>query len=530
MPTDGRRILVAAGAGAVFAMLLATVNVYVGLRTGWWESGGVLASLLGAAVLARAFGPVRPGELALLQTTASAGAAMPSVIGILGVIPALTLLHAPAPTWLVLSWGVAVGAFGLAVSVMDARRFVDGPAPFPSAVATVTVITSFAAGQTPAQRRLPLMAALSSGALAWLRDGLHWIPETLSAGGPGSVASIMASPMLLGLGLLSGARIGLSLAAGGLLAWGVAQPLASSQGVLPQGVYDEASRWLLWPGVGVMIGASLANGLSAIRGFKGVQGGAEGARSSRLLAIVATTALVMAVLTTQLFGLPLFASVALAVLAVPACSLCVRTVATLGIAPIGQFGQAGQLLASPLSPTAAANIGAGAIVSSSVAQAAQTIESLKIGALTRVPRGAQLWGIGLGALVGAVVALFDYGLLTRGGALGGPSLPVPGAAPFKTLGELAASGASALPPGGVWALAAGLVVGLVLELLSKRSWAPATLALGLGFMVPPGLALTVGLGALLSSRLEPERAQLIGAGGLIGESLVGTALALTSVL
>src|SRR5438874_587498 len=87
-----RAIVIGCGIGAV----LAIGNVYMGLKTGWWDGGVVAAAVLGFVLMAPL---ARLGKAAysrqenvLTQTAASSAAAMPSAIGLLGALPALAIM------------------------------------------------------------------------------------------------------------------------------------------------------------------------------------------------------------------------------------------------------------------------------------------------------------------------------------------------------------------------------------------------------------------------------------------------------
>src|SRR5215475_5520897 len=102
--------------GFAFGLILATGNVYMGLKIGWWESGGITAAVAGFALLHRR-GEHTGRETVLLQTTASAAAAMPAAIGFLGAIPALAMFGREVPWWVLALWGLALGLIGILVAV-----------------------------------------------------------------------------------------------------------------------------------------------------------------------------------------------------------------------------------------------------------------------------------------------------------------------------------------------------------------------------------------------------------------------------
>src|SRR5690606_1233478 len=91
------------------------------------------------------------------------------------------------------------------------------------------------------------------------------------------------SLLLLGFGGIVGLRVGLSLVAGALLAWGMIAPWLLRAGwvEVPAGAtgqqFATLVEWLLWPGVGLMVCATLASlGLRAVRDGRAPAGGPPG--------------------------------------------------------------------------------------------------------------------------------------------------------------------------------------------------------------------------------------------------------------
>src|ERR1700687_1147249 len=95
-PTDPRELTARSViTGGLIGILLALINVYMGLKTGWWETGNITASLLGFVLgtgLLRRRSSYSPGENNPTQTIASSMGAMPATAGLLGAIPALALV------------------------------------------------------------------------------------------------------------------------------------------------------------------------------------------------------------------------------------------------------------------------------------------------------------------------------------------------------------------------------------------------------------------------------------------------------
>lgn len=553
----------ALGLGCAIGVLLATINVYMGLKTSWWESGCIIASVLGFGVL----GPLTRGgrspysalENNITQTTASAVGAVPAAAGLLGALPALTLLGQSVAGWAVVAWGLALGALGvLAAFLLRRRLIVEEGLPFPTGAATAELIgTLHGAGEKRAGRAWGLGGVtLASMALTWVRDARGWIPGMSSL--PGTLAGVPAatftlglawSPMLLGIGAMAGPHMGLSMLAGGLAAWGVIAPTLVRAGVAA-GDYEALAGWLTWPGVGLMVGAAAVSLVGQARDFAGALrdvrglGGPDGDGAGRWVAGVGLLA-VLAVLGlgAGVFGLSGGHLLIVLVLLLPLCAVCARAAGQTDISPASFMGQFTQVAAGALPGGAGPNIAAGSVTSGAAAHAGVSMWALKaghlLGASPRRQLVAQLVGVGVGAAVSVPV----YLLLARAYTLGSEALPAPAARQFHTLAELSVKGLSGLPPYAALAAAVGFALGVGLSLgqslgqsLAGRGRLarvlPSPVALGIGFLVPAAYAVTLCAGALLvllGRRFWPEasgrHAPALGAGAIAGESLIGVLVA-----
>src|SRR5262249_13616165 len=131
--------------------------------------------------------------------------------------------------------------------------------------ATAELIRAMHAGEDAGLRRARwLVVGLAVAAAAtWLRDGRPaWIPAvTLLAAAPAAsfAPAIAWSPLLAGTGFLVGLGIAISRVAGGLLAWCLLAPRMLLAGAIAGDSYEAQISWLLWPGVSMMVVASLAD-------------------------------------------------------------------------------------------------------------------------------------------------------------------------------------------------------------------------------------------------------------------------------
>ncbi|RUO86978.1 peptide transporter, partial [Corallococcus sp. AB018] len=135
------------GMGLLIGALLAVTNLYMGLKTGLWDSGSIAAAVLGFSALApygRKRGvPYTPLENNLTQTAAAAVGAMPASAGLLAAIPALALLGTGVPGWGITVWGLVLGVVGVLVAGLLRRRLLEQEAlPFPTGIATAELIST----------------------------------------------------------------------------------------------------------------------------------------------------------------------------------------------------------------------------------------------------------------------------------------------------------------------------------------------------------------------------------------------------
>src|SRR3569832_2257256 len=116
--------------GSIIGVLLAAGDVYTGLKTGFIDSGALTATLVSFAVFAgaRRFGrhAITHLENNVAQTVAATAAVMGFVHGLMGPIPALTMMGTTYPAWALWAWGLALGVLGIVVAAWARRRLGGG--------------------------------------------------------------------------------------------------------------------------------------------------------------------------------------------------------------------------------------------------------------------------------------------------------------------------------------------------------------------------------------------------------------------
>jgi uncharacterized oligopeptide transporter (OPT) family protein len=542
--------------------VIALGNLTVGLASGLWDSGQVTASLLAFLALSLlARGRASALDTQLAQTFACAAGAMPAVLGLLGVVPALGALGRPPPLWPLLAAGLLLAALGLGLALLlHQRMVVDEALPFPSGAAAAELIGALEAGpegsgETRGRGRALLAAGALAGVLVALRDGVPRLLAPLLPGAlllPGAVfgvpcaalgLGVAVGPLLAGIGAVAGLGVGLSIGAGALLGQaGLGGHLLSS------GLRTGANlgEWLVWPGVALIVAAGVVDVVvmapSLLRGAGDLRAALLPAgRRPLLLLAAAPLVLVYFWSVHAAFGLRLPEAL-LALAAAPLlCAVVARAAGQADFAPISQAGQAAQAVAGPLCGLdAARDVGVGAVVAGAAAQTGTVLWSLKSGALLRAPLRSQGLAAAAGALCGAAVSLAGYLVLERAGALASGRFPAPAAAQFRAVAEVVVDGGEAVPGPVRGVCAAAALLGVLLALGGRTRAArflPAAVAVGVGVLIPFSASMAVLLGGALAAvyqRAAPARAALripaLGAGLIAGESLVAFTLAALGLL
>src|SRR5437870_7286301 len=156
---------------------MAAGNVYVGLKSGVWDAGMVLAAIAGFALFAafRRMGAsaYTPLENNITQVTSASMASMPATAGVLGAIPGLALLGHHYPAWAIGAWGLALGVLGVLIALPLRKRLLDDERlPFPLGIATAEVIEAMHGVTGDALRRARALGltGLVAAAWTWFRD------------------------------------------------------------------------------------------------------------------------------------------------------------------------------------------------------------------------------------------------------------------------------------------------------------------------------------------------------------------------
>lgn len=579
--------------GVVLGGVLSLCNIYAGLKVGWGFNMSIIAVLMSFAFWRTLSTRWSVREWGLLenntcQTAASAAASISSA-GLVTAIPALTILTGQTLTWTQLAaWTLSVCFVGVFVGAgLRFQMLVRDALPFPAGIATAMTLRDIYAKDNDARSRV--WALLAAAGIAGSTLLLHTIvvpvhrfylkfalpfAGKLRDAGISSLNTahlgwgIEPSLLLVGTGALVGFRIAASLFLGSIIAWGVLAPIALIQGWVtpPAGatgsLYGPLVKWLLWPGVALMVAASLTSFAlslpaivrSLLRSTKDAANDEErrythpSTRVPRnVLAAAMTVALVFSVvLQLVLFGIAIWIGVLAVLLTFLLAVVAARVSGITGITPKGALGKVTQLTFGGLSPgQVVPNLMAANVTAGAAAQTGDILHDLKtgylVGASPRAQLIAQLFGIFAGALIGSAA----YLLLVPDPAamLLTDEWPAPAVAVWKSVAEVFKEGIASLPQTAVIGGVIGLIVGCAMALLQsrlserRRRYTVSPAALGLAFILPAtaGVAIFVG-GVLLvaagriSADWTKRYAIAIAAGLIAGESLFGMVTALLKPL
>jgi putative OPT family oligopeptide transporter len=578
--------------GMVLGAVLAPANIYAGLKIGWGFNMSITAALVSYGVWQGLLRRVRRRPFGILenninQTIASSGAMIASA-GLVAAVPALTLLT--GYTWTygkLFLWTLCVSLLGVGVALVLRRQMlVVEKLPFPSGFATGTTLREvYAEGSEATRRVFALIAGATAGGAAKLGAeamrwstlavpwGFHVVPRTAAAA-PGRVTltnlsfGIDPSPLMLAVGVIIGPRAGVSLLLGAIVAWGGLGPWALAQGWIAIDASEQTAeavwfgpmvRWLLWPGVAMMVAASLTSiGMAwrsvarAARLGNGAATGEEpcepggGIPRGWLMLLLGAALLFAVVMQVVLFDIAWWTATAGVALTFVLAAVAARVTGETDITPIGAMGKITQLFFGAVAPGGVtANLMAANVTGGAASQCADLLQDLRSGQMVGASPRHQALGQVFGVLSGAAAGSAAYLLLMPDpkSMLFTEEWAAPAVATWAAVAEVFAHGLTAMPEGSVAAMVAGGVLGMLLTVLERAlphtfaRFVPSPASMGLAMVIPAFYAVTMFLGAMLGAGVQRAARRwsarfllVIAAGVIAGEGIVGVALASVAAL
>jgi len=556
---------VAAGVG--IGCIVSAANIFMGLKVGWTEGGSLTAAVLGFALF-RLINPKTPYTILennMTQTSGSAAGAMASAAGLVAAIPALEKLGHEFSYMQLTFWAMAVALCGVGFAIPLRRQMVViEKLRFPTGTACAETMRSmYSHGAEAVQKAWMLVGiAVFSFGFTWIRETgkpFAWLSENAVYKFPGTFLGrtfkemrqgIYLTPMLTAAGFLVGPRVAFSMVAGSFLAWSVVGPLVVDAGLVevptPAAYYKSVFKFVLWPGVAVMVVSGFTElalqwrvFIGALTSVKGAAGGDGAVDDSDVpvgtwivgMIIAATCAVIAA---WWLIGIPPWMGVLAVMLSFALALVSVRATGETDINPVGAMGKVTQLAYGGAGEVAI-NIGAAAVTSGGASQAGDMMHDFKAGHLLGATPRKQVIGQIFGILIGAMAVVPIYIVVKKAYGIGTEAMPAPAVSAWLAMGNFVTQGMAALPPGAGWATLVGTLIGIAIPVLKRtraKPFLPNAIGMGIACMIPGYYCTPFAIGALAWVILRrTNRAWIdkynasIASGGIAGEGVAGVAVA-----
>jgi uncharacterized oligopeptide transporter (OPT) family protein len=535
--------------GLLYGTILAAGNVYTGIKIGYLDGGMSVVVLLSFATFAASRRPLTRLETTNAKVAGSTAATMALTAGVIGPVPALEMGgHSTSPFWVAV-WGAALGLFGTLLAVPFRRQLiVDDALPFPSGHAAGELIKTLASEPGSSGQRVMVLAAAAGTAvlIVLLRDVWTLVPAAIVI--PIAIAGIPAaalgvgigiSPLMVGVGMLVGPRIAISMVAGGILAWCILAPSLHGHDGIDAGSYVSVIAWLVWPGASLMVASSLATlGFDIGKLWRAwtQRSGRRGSEWRWVWPGIATCAAAIVVIGWFGFGVSPIISVLALVLAVIFSIVGMRATGVTDQTPGGPLGALAQGIVGATSPgSTVPTLFAGGVTNGAAAHSATMVQVWKTGELLGNSPG-RLLAVQLGgAVLGAVASVLGYLLIDQAYGIGSAALPSPAAQSWKATADVVKGGIDTMPAGAHIAALIAAAAALLLTWLERTPAArfiPSPIALGIGFILPLNASAGIALGAILFAVTRRARPSLterhgatVAAGLITGEALIALVLA-----
>lgn len=553
--------------GAVFAMIFAAANTYLGLKVGLTIAAGIPGAILATGLLKGLFKRNNILEANMVASIAAVGESIAG--GIIYILPAIILwgLELKISTIVVVTLlGGLVGIF----FVTPLRKFLiveeHGQLVYPESMAAAEVLVNGSEGGSGFKTVLLGLGIgggykLASGGFALWSERPEWVIKSYQ----GAVFGIDTLASLLGVGFIVGTEASLYMFGGAVVAWmgliplikyigaGLTEPLfPSTQLISEMGASDIWSQYIRYIGAGaVAAGGFISLGKSAptiIKSFRSAMAGLgkkDGAKVTRINEEPPITWVIGAAILVFVLSwiLPQVNAGFLGGVMIIIFSFFFAVVSARMVGIIGASNNpvSGMTIATLLFVTAVlkltGNIGQKGMVTAvlvagvicvAIAVAGGTAQSLKTTFIIGgSPKNVQI-GMYFGLIFGAVVAGAVLLMLNNTYGIGSESVPAPQATLMSMVIEGVMTGE--LP----WVLVfAGISIAVFVELAGLP-----VLPVALGLYLPIHLSAGILFGGIMRTLVERkfkndesmmkskvEKGILISSGLVAGDALMGIVVA-----
>jgi len=570
--------------GALITLVFTAANVYLGLKIGLTFGSSIPATIISMAVL-RLMGGGTMLENNMVQTQASAAGSLSCIFAALPGLIMVGYWH-EFPYVISLLLTLAGGMTGVIFTIPLRRALVSSSdLPYPEGTACAEILRASSPEGDAESLRSLTKGTVISAVVAFATSGLRVLSDGVSAatsfGASAFRLDISFSLALLGTGYLVGIAGGIAMLLGVLLAWGVmipvlghlnpvADPLASTTDLwlhkvrfMGAGAIAVAAIWTL-----LALSGPVAQGLKEALSAKHRASQAEtdlDLAPRTLIGLSIILALILSGLFTQFLWpvMPHGTSMAtLVILGITACfglgflvaSACGYMAGIIGSSssPISGVGiiaiiaisvalwglESGGVLSPDQRPMVIAfGLFVLSAITASAAVSNDNLQDLKTGQLVGAAPWKQEVALLIGCAVGAIVIPWVLQTLYQAYGFVG-AMPRDGMDPTRALAAPQPALMAAIAKGILthdldWLmLEIGAAIGVVLvvadRLLKRRNMSLPPLAVGMGIYLPANVSVTIAIGAGLGwmlRRFPKDQGTMIASGFIVGESLVGVAVA-----
>jgi putative OPT family oligopeptide transporter len=573
--------------GMILGSVLSLTNLYIGIRTGWTLGVGISSVILSFALF-KVISRLKIGnEMTILENNA-----MQSIATSAGYMTAPLMASMPAymmvtnhvvPMWQTFWYIISLALLGVLFAFPLKRRFInDEQLPFPEGRACGVVLDSLhdEGGQQGVFKSKLLMigagvsalieimrseAVMGALRLKFLQIPEHWdnfiykfvTPRIMGTSLKDLSIHVDSSIVMFGSGGLMNMKTGMSLLLGAFLNYFILAPIMISNGAI-QGVgFKNITMWSLWGGAAMMTTASLFSFFSKpavfVEAFRSVFG-----KKETKVDVLKDIELPMWIFVV---GIPIMGAITvylghawfnvhyvLGIIAIPLVFvftlIAVTSTALTGITPGGALGKLTQISYSVMAPgNTATNLMTAGITSEVSLNASNLLTDIKPGYMLGAKPRHQAVGHILGIFAGGLVAVPVFYLIFNNdiSLFTSETLPMPGAAVWKAVAEVLSKGLSTLHPTAQIAVLIGAILGIVFEILEKRTrgrFPISPVGLGLAFVLQFQDSLAMAMGALFfylaglkfkdrkstGYRALVENQETVCAGIIAGGSIIGIIL------
>lgn len=575
--------------GMILGGILSLTNLYIGIKTGWTLGVGISSVILSFAFF-KLMAKLKLGShMTILENNA-----MQSIATSAGYMTAPMMASIPAymmvtgeviPMWQTFWWIVVLAILGVLFAFPLKKRFInEEQMPFPEGYAAGVVLESLhsdegkeglfkaklmmgGAGLSALIEILRAEAVLDAVKLKFLALPQYWddfiykfaTPKILGSPLKDLTIQFDTSIVMMGTGGLMSMRTAMSILLGGFINYFLCAPILINAGIIPEAKFKAITMWALWGGAAIMTTSSLYGFFSKpqiiVQSFSKFFSKKEKKKDAlekielpMWIFIVGIP--VVGAITVYLghvwFGIHYW----LGLLAIPLVFIftliAVTSTGLTAITPGGALGKLTQITYGVVAPgNVTTNLMTAGITSEVSLNASNLLMDIKpaymLGGKPRHQAMGHILGIFAGGLVAVPVfySLFhgDISLFTS------ESLPLPSASIWKGVSEVLTKGISNLHPTAQGAALLGAILGIVIEVLNKKTKGRFPLSgvgLGLGFVLRFTDAWAMALGTLIfwvarkrckdpasfGYRAFVDNQETLAAGVIAGGSIIGIILIL----